>query len=142
MPAVRRLPAAILTALALAVAPPLHAAGPPAVALKRVPDRGIQPQAVVDAAGTLHLIYFKGPPAAPWPPTATATSTSPGTPRPRAPRERRTGRSGWPAPTTRARPLPASGRRPRCRPGRAAAAACGPSPTPAAPCACCTARPW
>src|SRR5262245_57602313 len=28
----------------------------------RTPDHGIQPQAVVDAAGTLHLIYFKGEP--------------------------------------------------------------------------------
>jgi hypothetical protein len=30
------------------------------VALLRVPNGGIQPQAVVDAKGTLHLIYFKG----------------------------------------------------------------------------------
>lgn len=28
-----------------------------------VPDGGIQPQAVVDATGTIHLIYFKGVPA-------------------------------------------------------------------------------
>jgi hypothetical protein len=34
------------------------------VALLRVPNGGIQPQAVVDAKGTLHLIYFKGEPAA------------------------------------------------------------------------------
>jgi hypothetical protein len=30
------------------------------VALLRVPHGGLQPQAVVDAKGTLHLIYFKG----------------------------------------------------------------------------------
>ncbi len=30
------------------------------VALQRAPDGGIQPQAVVDAQGTLHLIYYKG----------------------------------------------------------------------------------
>jgi hypothetical protein len=30
------------------------------VTLLRVPNGGIQPQAVVDAKGTLHLIYFKG----------------------------------------------------------------------------------
>lgn len=31
-----------------------------AVIARRVPDGGIQPQAVVDAAGRLHLLYFKG----------------------------------------------------------------------------------
>jgi len=30
------------------------------VALLRVPNRGIQPQAIVDAKGALHLIYIKG----------------------------------------------------------------------------------
>lgn len=34
------------------------------ISLVRTPDEGIQPQAVVDAEGTLHLIYFKGDPAA------------------------------------------------------------------------------
>ena len=34
-----------------------------AVEVRRVPDGGIQPQAVVDAAGQVHLIYFKGDPA-------------------------------------------------------------------------------
>ncbi|HMC66179.1 MAG TPA: hypothetical protein VKI65_14680 [Gemmataceae bacterium] len=33
---------------------------PSNVTLLRVPNGGIQPQAVVDAKGTLHLIYFKG----------------------------------------------------------------------------------
>ncbi len=32
------------------------------VKLLRVPDNGLQPQAVMDARGTLHLIYFKGEP--------------------------------------------------------------------------------
>ncbi len=30
------------------------------VTLVRTPDHGIQPQAVVDETGTLHLVYFKG----------------------------------------------------------------------------------
>ena len=34
------------------------------VILTRTPDEGIQPQAVLDRAGVLHLIYFKGNPAA------------------------------------------------------------------------------
>jgi hypothetical protein len=34
------------------------------VTLVRTPDGGIQPQAVIDPSGTLHLIYFKGDPAA------------------------------------------------------------------------------
>jgi hypothetical protein len=33
------------------------------VTLKRVPDGGIQPQAIVDARGVTHLIYYKGDPA-------------------------------------------------------------------------------
>jgi hypothetical protein len=36
------------------------AAQPGTVTLLRVPNGGIQPQALVDAKGTLHLIYFKG----------------------------------------------------------------------------------
>ncbi len=34
------------------------------VTLQRTPDGGIQPQAVTDAAGGVHLIYFKGDPVA------------------------------------------------------------------------------
>jgi hypothetical protein len=34
------------------------------VTLARVPDQGIQPQAVQDERGVVHLIYFKGEPAA------------------------------------------------------------------------------
>ena len=33
------------------------------VTLVRTPDGGIQPQAAVDAAGTVHMLYFKGDPA-------------------------------------------------------------------------------
>jgi hypothetical protein len=36
----------------------------PKVELKRVPDGGIQPQVAVDRDGTVHLVYFKGDPAA------------------------------------------------------------------------------
>jgi hypothetical protein len=35
----------------------------PRVTVVATPDGGIQPQAVVDPAGTIHLIYFKGEPA-------------------------------------------------------------------------------
>ncbi len=35
----------------------------PRVALKRVPDGGIQPQVAVDSNRTIHLVYFKGDPA-------------------------------------------------------------------------------
>lgn len=34
------------------------------VSLVKTPGGGIQPQAVVDARGTIHLLYFAGPPAA------------------------------------------------------------------------------
>jgi hypothetical protein len=37
---------------------------PPKVTLLRIPDRGIQPQVAVDSKGVVHLIYFKGDPAA------------------------------------------------------------------------------
>ena len=36
---------------------------PPRVEIVAVPDGGIQPQAVIDGAGTIHLLYFKGQPA-------------------------------------------------------------------------------
>ena len=35
----------------------------PQVEVIRTPDGGIQPQAVIDVAGTIHLVYFKGDPA-------------------------------------------------------------------------------
>ncbi len=53
-------PSLVLTAL-LAVS--LNSLAATTVDVVRVPDGGIQPQAVVDQAGTLHLIYFKGDPA-------------------------------------------------------------------------------
>ena len=34
------------------------------VALVRLPDGGIQPQAVADLDGSTHVVYFKGEPAA------------------------------------------------------------------------------
>jgi hypothetical protein len=34
------------------------------VAIVATPDGGIQPQAVIDTSGTIHLLYFKGEPAA------------------------------------------------------------------------------
>jgi len=40
------------------------AEGSERVQLVRTPNGGIQPQAIVDAQGTLHLIYFKGEPKA------------------------------------------------------------------------------
>lgn len=46
------------TAALLLVAGVANAAAPPTVL--RTPDGGIQPQAVIDGAGTIHLIYYKG----------------------------------------------------------------------------------
>ena len=40
--------------------PPGSISGP--VLVSRTPGNGIQPQAVFDSAGTLHLIYFSGAP--------------------------------------------------------------------------------
>jgi hypothetical protein len=37
---------------------------PPKVTLQRVPDQGVQPQVAVESKGVVHLIYFKGAPAA------------------------------------------------------------------------------
>ena len=36
----------------------------PRVQLRRTPDGGLQPQAIVDSAGALHLVYFQGEPKA------------------------------------------------------------------------------
>jgi hypothetical protein len=54
----------LATSAAFALGLPWPAAAADKVRLLRVPDGGIQPQAVVDAKGTVHLIYFKGDPAA------------------------------------------------------------------------------
>jgi hypothetical protein len=63
------MPMRIVTALAVAIALSLTAShayspqpSPPRVDVVAVPDGGIQPQAAVDARGTIHLIYFKGEP--------------------------------------------------------------------------------
>src|SRR5262245_34727215 len=50
----------LATAILLMAANVTEAAKPPTIL--RTPDRGIQPQAVVDSKGVLHLIYFKGDP--------------------------------------------------------------------------------
>lgn len=39
----------------------LVASATPEPLLVRVPDQGVQPQAVMEASGTLHLVYLKGP---------------------------------------------------------------------------------
>src|SRR4051794_32526315 len=39
-------------------------AGEPQVTVVKTPGGGIQPQAVVDGQGTLHLLYFQGDPKA------------------------------------------------------------------------------
>jgi hypothetical protein len=60
-------PKLLLVALSASVAfaVPLRAAAPAEqVRLLRVPDGGIQPQAAVDGRGAVHLISFKGDPAA------------------------------------------------------------------------------
>lgn len=44
----------------IAAHPADHAARKPSVILLRVPDAGIQPQALTDASGTLHVVYFSG----------------------------------------------------------------------------------
>lgn len=53
------LPAILLVVLAGSV----RCASAATVMLTRTPDGGIQPQAVIDGRGTVHLIYFKGDPA-------------------------------------------------------------------------------
>lgn len=58
----RTLPIALVLSLALLSSS--RAAEPARVTPLPTPDGGIQPQAVVDTQGTLHLIYFKGEAAA------------------------------------------------------------------------------
>jgi hypothetical protein len=48
------------TALAFALLITTALGGGPEVKLLRVPDGGVQPQALVDATGTLHMVYLKG----------------------------------------------------------------------------------
>src|SRR5581483_7392123 len=55
----------ILTALLLCGSlAPVGAAGEKRVSVERTPGRGIQPQALADEKGNLHLLYFQGDPAA------------------------------------------------------------------------------
>lgn len=70
MPTIRRLSFAFALTACLALlilSPPESAgadgAGPRRVTVVTTPDGGIQPQAVTDARGTVHLVYFKGEPA-------------------------------------------------------------------------------
>jgi hypothetical protein len=61
----KRLMSVTALLLGLSVVPPsAWAEGAGKVKLERVPHGGIQPQVAVDAKGTIHLIYFKGTPAA------------------------------------------------------------------------------
>jgi hypothetical protein len=63
---IARTPALLVLAALTAVAPVLRSAQReegPRVEHLAVPDGGIQPQAAIDARGTIHLIYYKGPPA-------------------------------------------------------------------------------
>jgi len=61
----RALAAAVLvtTALTLDIRPSASEKDVPSVAVIRLPIGGIQPQAVVDPAGRVHVIYFQGEPA-------------------------------------------------------------------------------
>jgi len=60
----RPLTVLLLATLAAVESLPSAAKAPaPAVVLLATPDGGIQPQGLMDSRGTLHLIYFKGPPA-------------------------------------------------------------------------------
>jgi hypothetical protein len=56
------LKALIIAEVAVMLASNAVLAGSPQVKLLRTPNGGIQPQAIVDAKGTLHMVYFKGEP--------------------------------------------------------------------------------
>lgn len=62
VPALRpgSLPGVVLVTTLLTLLGGSAGAAPPTIL--RTPDRGIQPQAVIDAQGTIHLVYFKGDP--------------------------------------------------------------------------------
>ncbi len=53
----------VLSATAFLAVPGGGTEAAPAVHLLRVPANGIQPQATIDRAGTVHVVYFKGEPA-------------------------------------------------------------------------------
>jgi hypothetical protein len=50
----------IISTLHVAPEPQHRAAAVPAVQLLRVPDGAVQPRAVVDSAGVVHALYFRG----------------------------------------------------------------------------------
>lgn len=52
-----------LAGLLLAIPPAARADDAPRVATLRVPSGGLQPQAIADAEGTIHLVAFRGDPA-------------------------------------------------------------------------------
>src|SRR4051812_27697420 len=58
-----RIAAAILAAAMAAAPRALPAAGVAGVSIVSTPNGGIQPQAIVDPNGTIHLLYFSGEPA-------------------------------------------------------------------------------
>src|SRR5438094_29356 len=61
----RRLHGMFHAAVVMAALSPSAAwAGGKSVNVVRTPDGGIQPQALMDGKGNLHLLYFKGDPAA------------------------------------------------------------------------------
>ena len=60
---IRRAAMAALVVCIAAPALPVEKSGPPsALRLIRVPQGGIQPQAIVDDKGVIHLVYFNGEP--------------------------------------------------------------------------------
>ena len=54
---------AVGAALLLSSATPPQRTATPAIEVIALPDGGIQPQAVADASGTIHVLYFAGDPA-------------------------------------------------------------------------------
>jgi hypothetical protein len=60
----RSLPIAALMLLSCLASAPAGTADSASVVMVRVPHNGIQPEAVVDERGTLHLLYFAGEPGA------------------------------------------------------------------------------
>lgn len=60
-----RVAALCLFSIAATAAPaPVRSVQAPEVRLLRTPDGGVQPEAALDAQGTLHLVFLKGDPAA------------------------------------------------------------------------------
>src|SRR5262245_36700599 len=64
MQSIARLTLMLAAALFIGMVQRSSAESGPRVTVIRTPEQGIQPQAAVDSKGRLHLIYFKGDPAA------------------------------------------------------------------------------